>query len=134
MKEAIKRALPQSIVPKIGVVTGLVRNWILRTFAKDFSQLGETVAVRRLMRGFPERTFVEVGANDGMTVSTTYGLVLDGWSGLSIEPNPRIYAMLHSNLAPFPAVKTVCCAASPVAGPVQLFLGKNDPKGLLSTL
>ena len=118
----------------LGSVSGRIRSLYLQHFQRDFSQLGETVVVRRLLKAFPERNFVEIGANDGITVSTTYGLALEGWSGLCVEANPRMYEKLRRNLAAFPKVKTLCCAASPATGPVKLFLGKNDPKGLLSTI
>jgi FkbM family methyltransferase len=101
---------------------------------RDFSEAGETVAVRRIMRRFPERSFVEIGANDGVTTSTTFGLVRDGWQGLCVEPNPRIYAKLVENLRAWPSVRTVACAVGTSEGPAKLFLGKDDPRGMVSTL
>ena len=35
--------------------------------------------------------FVEVGANDGKTGSFTYNLAKIGWTGVNIEPVPRLY-------------------------------------------
>jgi|UniRef100_A0A6C0IML3 FkbM family methyltransferase len=35
--------------------------------------------------------FVEVGANDGKTGSFTYNLAKIGWTGINIEPVPRLY-------------------------------------------
>ena len=134
MKTLLKKILPKPLASGLGAITGRIRAFYLRLFRRDYSQLGETVAVRNLLRNHPERTFVEIGANDGVTVSTTYGLVLDGWTGVSVEANPRIYEKLRHNLAAFPKIITVCCAASPTAGPVKLFFGKNDPAGLLSTI
>lgn len=134
MKALLKRILPKVVVYRLGDLVSKIRTFVLLNFARDFSQLGETVAVRRLLKGYPDRTFVEIGANDGVTASNTYGLLLDGWSGLSVEPNPRVYEKLRQNLAAFPKVTMVCCAASPKAGPVRLYLGKDDPQGLLSTI
>lgn len=102
----------------------------------DYSQAGETIYILNLLqkkkteKGF----FVEIGANDGKTVSNTYGLVKKGWSGISVEANPRVFIRLESNLKKYPLVKTVCAAVAPQSGPVKLFLGKNDPQGLLSTI
>jgi FkbM family methyltransferase len=78
--------------------------------------------------------FIEIGANDGITVSSTFGLVKQGWSGLSVEANPNVFIRLESNLKKFTKVKTVCATVALKKGPVKLFLGKNDPEGLLSTI
>ena len=134
MKAFLKRILPRAVSVRLGVLSGKIRGWYLRHFERDFSESGETVAVRRILAEDAERTFVEIGANDGVTVSTTYGLILDGWSGLSVEANPRVFEKLQRNLAAFPKVTTVCCAASPQTGQVKLYLGNNDPNGLLSTI
>jgi len=114
-----------------------VRFRIVRAYFRlfrDYSQSGETVAIRKILRGTPKPFFVEVGANDGRFVSSTYGLMLDGWSGLCIEPNPVVYERLRKNIARFEKVKSVCCAASPERGPLRLFLGKEDPHGVYSTI
>lgn len=102
----------------------------------DYSQAGETLFIRQLLQksnkdgGF----FIEVGANDGKTVSNTFGLVKNGWSGLSVEANPNVFVRLEKNLRKFPKVKTVCLAVAPERGVVKLFFGKDDPQGLLSTI
>jgi len=42
--------------------------------------------------------FVDVGANDGVTINTTIHLERDyGWKGICIEPNPDAYAKLVQN-------------------------------------
>jgi len=42
--------------------------------------------------------FVDVGANDGVTISTTIHLERDyGWTGICVEPNPDAYAKLVKN-------------------------------------
>ncbi len=50
-------------------------------------------------------TFVEVGANDGMTGSFTYNLAKMGWHGLYFEPVPRIYNKCYLNHIPHKNVK-----------------------------
>jgi len=49
--------------------------------------------------GRPEHgTFVDIGANDGVTISNTLYFEKDlGWNGLAIEPIPAAYAKLRSN-------------------------------------
>lgn len=101
---------------------------------RDYSESGETVAVREIVGDIRNPFFVEVGANDGRVVSTTYGLMLDGWRGLCIEPHPGIFEKLRKTIEPFPGVKAVCCAASPERGKLRLFLGKDDPHGVYSTI
>ena len=51
-------------------------------------------------------TFVEVGANDGMTGSFTYNLAKMGWRGLYFEPVPRIYNKCYLNHINHKNVKT----------------------------
>ena len=43
--------------------------------------------------------FVEVGANDGVSHSNTYGLAQVGWSGICIEPAPRAAQACRRNHA-----------------------------------
>ena len=102
----------------------------------DYSQAGETIEIRKLLhrRRGEKGFFVELGANDGVTVSSTFGLVKDGWSGIAVEANPAVYARLKKNLMKFPQVKTICLAVAPKRGPIKLYFGKNDPSGLLSTI
>ncbi len=53
--------------------------------------------VERLL---PEKThgiFVEIGANDGVTISNTWLLEQRGWTGLAVEPLPDAYARLVQN-------------------------------------
>lgn len=40
--------------------------------------------------------FVDIGANDGKTVSNTLALVERGWGGLMIEPDPIAFSKLQS--------------------------------------
>ena len=93
MKALLKRIIPMAILQPTLKVKHALYIWILRNFAKDFSQSGETIVVRRLMSRFPERNFVEIGANDGITVSTTLGLIVDGWTGLLSSVAWAIFAV-----------------------------------------
>ena len=53
-----------------------------------FSQLGEDVALTRLMHPTRAGTYVDVGANDPFDGSNTAYLYYRGWTGLTIDPNP----------------------------------------------
>lgn len=39
-------------------------------------------------------TFLDIGANDGITLSNTYALVLKGWDGTLVEASPKAYERL----------------------------------------
>ena len=39
-------------------------------------------------------TFIDIGANDGITFSNTRALAERGWKGVLIEPSPKAYAKL----------------------------------------
>lgn len=102
--------------------------------AVDVSQAGETQLIRELTGKAKTGYFVEVGANDGLTLSNTYGLMLDGWSGVCVEPSQRVFNKLKQNIARFPDVQAIRCACSPTLGPVKLFYGKNDPLDHMATI
>jgi FkbM family methyltransferase len=42
-------------------------------------------------------TFLDIGANDGVTYSNTRQLALNDWSGCLLEPSPKAYALLEDN-------------------------------------
>lgn len=97
------------------------RERLIQSVVRDYSQAGETVAVRRLTRRKYGGIFVEIGANDGVSLSTTYGLLQSGWQGWSIEANPATYQRLVENLRPFPQAKPINIAIAPSRGRVKLF-------------
>lgn len=42
-------------------------------------------------------TFIDIGANDGKTLSNTFALSERGWSGVLVEPSPSAFANLKDN-------------------------------------
>lgn len=132
MKQLLKKIIPEGLWNTLRTRFYEAKN----NLNNDYSQSGETKIIRELLPKRKSETgfFIEIGANDGISVSNTYGLLKRGWSGLSVEANPLVYKILKQNLKRYPQVKTVCVAVAPQRGPVKLFLGKNDPKGLLSTI
>ena len=134
IKNLIKRLLPQPVY-QFGVRCYTpVKCWIYQHLFDDYSQNGETIVLRNLAKAFDERTFVEIGANDGVTISTSYGLVLEGWRGWLVEANPATYAHLERHLSRFDSVKTFCFAATLRRERIKLYLGKDDPNGFYSTV
>lgn len=52
----------------------------------DYSQFGEQQIVRNYF-GSKVGTFLDLGANDGKTLSNVYDRVLNGWTGTCVEPS-----------------------------------------------
>jgi FkbM family methyltransferase len=63
------------------------------------SQYGQDkYIVEDLFKYMPGGFFIDIGANDGVTLSNTYVLEKRlGWSGIAIEPIPRVYEKLKQN-------------------------------------
>ena len=64
---------------------------------KSYSQFGEDVIVQTLCKE-AAGTYIDVGTYHPVLYSNTYALYKKGWSGLAIDPNPRLkplYALLR---------------------------------------
>lgn len=100
----------------------------------DVSQNGEYSYLRWLLPAEWPRTLVEVGANDGVTLSNSRNLLLDGWRGVLVEPHPTTFSRLQANTAGT-NVHLFNCAASESDGEAQLY--EDTSKGgsnLMATL
>lgn len=66
---------------------------------KLYSQNGEDIAIKRWLKGkdFVKR-FLDIGANDGITLSNTYLFYKDGWRGTYVEPDTRAMNKLIGNV------------------------------------
>lgn len=63
-----------------------------------YSQYGQDKwVIEQLLPDMRKGVFVDIGANDGITLSNTYLLEKRGWTGLAIEPIPTIYERLVKN-------------------------------------
>ena len=58
-------------------------------------------------------TFVEVGANDGVYVSNTWGPAAKGWRGIMVEPVPELARQCEVNHRRHPNVTVVHSAVGP---------------------
>jgi FkbM family methyltransferase len=56
---------------------------------KSYSQEGEDMILCRIFTGQERGFYVDVGAHHPQRFSNTYFFYKRGWSGISIEPNPR---------------------------------------------
>lgn len=63
-----------------------------------YSQYGQDKwLVEEILPGQVHGTFVDIGANDGITFSNTFFLEKRGWSGIAVEPIPAVYEKLARN-------------------------------------
>lgn len=94
---AIKRSIPQIInCYRYKRLTFNVKKtkFSLQELKKDgyFSQYGQDKWIdEKIFSGKKEGTFVDIGANDGITFSNTYLLEKKGWKGIAVEPIPSVY-------------------------------------------
>ena len=58
-----------------------------------YSQNEEEKVIKDYFKG-KTGTFLDVGANDGITLSNTRALAEEGWSGVCVEPSPKAFAKL----------------------------------------
>lgn len=67
---------------------------------KNYSQNDEQ---RVILEYFGDNTgiFLDLGANDGVTLSNTYALLEKGWGGCYVEASPKAYERLKNNIRPF---------------------------------
>lgn len=63
---------------------------------KSYSQYGEDVAAMNYFKG-KKGTFLDLGANDGITISNTYLFYLNGWKGVLVEGSPFVFDKLKKN-------------------------------------
>lgn len=82
---------------------------------QDFSQHGEQPIILDFFSKCPgnfRRYCVDAGAYDGVVGSNSRALLLNGWEGVVIEPNPRVFARLQNLYANRPEVRCIQKAVS----------------------
>jgi FkbM family methyltransferase len=87
----------------------------------------ETALVRAILR--PGGTFVDVGANWGYFTLLAAGLVGSAGRVVSVEPDPRLFALLEANLAANRLVNVRAVRAAAAAAPGEVRLAGFDPAG-----
>jgi FkbM family methyltransferase len=70
---------------------------------KDYSQEGEQKIIIDYF-GNQVLSFLDIGAYDGQWCSNTYQLTLNGWSGVCVEANPKVFCNLINNMDQFKKV------------------------------
>ena len=95
--------------------TLLIRNW--RSKNKSYAQHGEDLLVEQLLGKI--KSFIDVGANDGVLFSNTYKFAKTGAGGLCLEPSPSCFLKLRLNHLFHPRVKCVRAAVSNRSGSIS---------------
>lgn len=62
---------------------------------RSYSQNQEDVIVLALFKGF-KGTLLEIGANDGVTLSNSQLLIENGWKGYLVEPGRKVFDKLYT--------------------------------------
>jgi FkbM family methyltransferase len=65
-------------------------------------------------------TFLDIGANDGITLSNTHALALNGWKGYCIEPSPIAFGKL-CYLYTLSDIKCINVAITQKDGPIKFY-------------
>lgn len=96
----------------------------------NYSQNNEQEIISSFFKG-TKGTFLDIGANDGITLSNTYALVLDGWKGTLIEASPKAFERLKATNHLHPHVELYNLAVGSYDGEIVLhesgeLLGQGD--------
>lgn len=75
--------------------------------------------------GGPERFFLDVGANDGVSNSNTRRLAERGWYGVCVEPEPRAFAILSALYRDTPEVACLPVLAGPRSGLARFWVADD---------
>jgi FkbM family methyltransferase len=105
----------------------LYQNW---TKEKDsYSQHGEDILVKSLSED-GVKSFIDIGANDGILFSNTYKFAKQGANGICIEPAPSSFRKLKLNHLFHPRVKCLQTAVSDKSG--HLYIKEDGYEQTLS--
>lgn len=105
---------------------------------QNYSQNNEQEIILNFFKDF-KGTFLDIGANDGITLSNTHALALNGWNGLCVEASPNAFKMLLGNYLAVPyQIQCINVAIDDYNGEATFYesgehLGTGDT-ALLSTL
>jgi len=88
----------------------------------------------RVVQKIPNCFFVEIGANDGIDSDPIHSYVIENnWSGILVEPDPKIFAKLQQTYLGRENLIFEQCAISDVTGHVDLYTGIMDNTSVQSS-
>jgi FkbM family methyltransferase len=100
----------------------------------DFSQYGQPYFFRQFVPPRIPTWVVDVGAFDGIDGSNSREFLIQGWSGILIEPLPEVFQTLKQNCNGMVNVQLVSCACSDYEGTGVFYIGSDGPNGQSSSL
>jgi len=101
----------------------------------DPSQNGEVAVLKELVSRFVcEEVLIDVGANDGVTISNSLPFIQNGWRAILLEPAPKVFLKLKRHHAARNNVVCIQLACLDRADEAQLYYGSDGDEGFLSTL
>lgn len=86
------------MVPVISKLKKKLVSFLFDDMRSSFAQSGEDIIIADLFTrlGIINPTYLDIGANDPVSLSNTYRLYKKGSSGVCIEPNPVLYKKILS--------------------------------------
>jgi FkbM family methyltransferase len=100
----------------------------------DYSQYGQPLFFRQFLPPEVPSFLVDVGAHDGFEGSNSRELLLNGWSGILLEPMPLPFEALKKNCEGMERVTLHNLACADYDGAAELFIGLDGPQGQTSSL
>lgn len=87
--------------------------YVRRFFNKNsylaYSQTGEDIIIKNILESIKNGFYVEVGSNEPIQNSNTFGLYQQGWKGITIDANIKMVSM-HKKIRPNDIA--ICAAVS----------------------
>jgi FkbM family methyltransferase len=131
-RSAVWKIVKRLVPPSIGSAGRRVLDRLRYVLFRDTTQAGEFFVLNRLLHGVP-RSLVDVGANDGKSISNSYPFIKRGWDAVCIEPHPVAFAKLERLHRGNEKVKCLNIGCSNVRGILPLHIGSDGELGSLST-
>jgi FkbM family methyltransferase len=100
-------------------------------FTNSYTQNDEEKYIIKSLKDIPNGRFLDIGAHDGITFSSTRKLFELGWSGVYVEPSPDVLPSLYKNAGSNCTVLPVAIGTS--NGVMDFYSSGGDMVGTLST-
>lgn len=101
----------------------IVRRYTNKHTNISYSQTGEDIIIQTLLQTLNTGLYVEVGSNEPIQHSNTFGLYLKGWMGITIDANTKMVE-LHKSTRPNDIA--ICAAISDEESEVTFYEFEMD--------
>jgi FkbM family methyltransferase len=96
-----------------------------------YTQNEEETHIIQSLKDIPNGRFLDIGAHDGITFSSTRKLFELGWSGVYVEPSPDVLPLLYKNAGSNCTILPVAIGTSNVS--MDFYSSGGDMVGSLSS-